>query len=269
LSTIIPQPSGGSSNVFDVLGNSIRFGVTEDGTAYSIATDYAKAMGYRDAEKATRLLESDEKGTQIVGTPGGPQRMAVIYEDGMWELIFRSSLPGAKAIKKRVKAILQEIRRTGRYEVIPPALPDITTAAGVLAMAEQFTRTARQLVEADAKLRELEPKAVAHDTYLSAQSGERLIREVAKLLGWRQQDLRRFLVEEKFIFAREALCGATTWDFYAAHASHFRSIEHPVEHNWGRCSHYTLYVRPAGVDLIQRRVAKRKAAIEAAITNSP
>ncbi|MDI5964812.1 hypothetical protein [Streptantibioticus silvisoli] len=47
-----------------------------------------------NAEKATRLLEEDEKGTQIVGTPGGEQRLSVIYEDGMWELIFRSSNRG-------------------------------------------------------------------------------------------------------------------------------------------------------------------------------
>lgn len=105
--------------VFDVQGSDIRFGQTEDGTSYSVAADFAKSMGYRDAEKATRLLDEDEKGTQIVGTPGGPQAMAVIYEDGMWELIFRSTLPGAKAIKKRVKAILREIRETGRFEAQP------------------------------------------------------------------------------------------------------------------------------------------------------
>lgn len=105
--------------VFDVQGSDIRFGQTEDGTPYSVASDFARAMGYRDAEKATRLLGEDEKGTQIVGTPGGPQQMSVIYEDGMWELVFRSTLDGAKEIKKRVKAILREIRETGRFEPQP------------------------------------------------------------------------------------------------------------------------------------------------------
>jgi prophage antirepressor-like protein len=271
LSIIIPQP--GSSNVFDVLGHNIRFGLTGDDVAYAVASDFAKAMGHRDAANAIRLLEQDEKGTQIVSTPGGPQsrggskqarRWAVIYEDGLWELIFRSTLPGAKVIKKRVKAILQQIRQTGSYTAVP-ALPDITTPAGVLAMAEQFALTARQLVDADKRIAELEPKAIAHDTYLSAQSGERLVREVAKLLGWKQRDLRRFLSDEKLIFSREALCGDTVWDFYADHARHFRSVEHPVEHRWGRCSHYTLYIRPAGVDLIQKRIAKRKAELDAAI----
>lgn len=118
--------------LFDVAGSSIRFGTTEDGHPYAVAADFAKAMGYRDADKATRLLDEDEKGTQIVGTPGGPQQMNVIYEDGLWELIFRSTLPGAKAIKKRVKEILRQIRETGRYEaegVNQPAIPEDYSAA--------------------------------------------------------------------------------------------------------------------------------------------
>lgn len=102
--------------LFEALDHEMRFGVTSDDRIYVVATDYATAMGYRDAANATRLLEDDEKGTQIVSTPGGDQQVSVIYEDGIWELIFRSSLPGAKLIKKRVKEILREIRQTGRYE---------------------------------------------------------------------------------------------------------------------------------------------------------
>lgn len=107
--------------VFDIQGSGIRFSATDDGVPYAIAADYAKVMGYTRTSDALKLLDEDEKGTAICRTPGGPQEMKVIYEDGMWELIFRSSLPGAKAIKARVKAILKQIRETGRYEVAPPA----------------------------------------------------------------------------------------------------------------------------------------------------
>lgn len=104
--------------LFDIEGSRIRFGVTEDGTPYSVAADFAKAMGYRQATDATRLLDDGESGQQIVLTRsanGVDQRreMNVIYEDGMWELVFRSTLPGAKAIKARVKEILKQLRRTG------------------------------------------------------------------------------------------------------------------------------------------------------------
>lgn len=107
--------------LFDISDARARFGTTEDGTPYAVAADYAKAFGYRDAHDALRLLDDEEKGTQIVRTPGGPQRMSVIYEDGLWELMFRSTLPGAKAVKKQVKNILREIRKTGQY--IPAEQP--------------------------------------------------------------------------------------------------------------------------------------------------
>ncbi|MEU0354929.1 BRO-N domain-containing protein [Streptomyces cyaneofuscatus] len=121
--------------LFNVSGSDIRFGATADSTPYAVASDFAKSMGYRDAANALRLLDEDEKGTQIVSTPGGPQRMNVIYEDGMWELIFRSTLPGAQGIKKRVKAILREIRATGRFEAEPAR--EIAAATGPLPYREQ------------------------------------------------------------------------------------------------------------------------------------
>jgi prophage antirepressor-like protein len=102
--------------LFNVSGADVRFGTTGDGTPYAIASDYAKAMSYKQTKNALDLLDEEEKGFAQTETLGGTQRVAVIYEDGMWELIFRSTLPGAKAIKARVKAILKQIRETGRYE---------------------------------------------------------------------------------------------------------------------------------------------------------
>jgi len=111
---------------FTFPGADVRFGVTEDGDPYAIASDYAKALGYRDAANATRILDADEWGYKVVdlgsthetSTPTGSvrRRVSVIYEDGLWELIFRSTLPGAKTVKKKIKEILREIRKTGRYE---------------------------------------------------------------------------------------------------------------------------------------------------------
>ncbi|WP_214322059.1 BRO-N domain-containing protein [Nonomuraea sediminis] len=144
--------------LFDVDGKDIRFGITEDGRGYAVASDFAKAMGHRDAERATRLLEEDEKGTQIVRTPGGPQQMNVIYEDGLWELIFRSSLPGAKAIKKRVKEILRQIRETGRYEAAPTDELDViqTMLDNVRAQRRRIAALEQQQAITSAKIEAIE-----------------------------------------------------------------------------------------------------------------
>jgi len=165
--------------IFDVEGHSIRFGVAEDGRPYSVAADYAKAMRYAKTQNATDLLDEDEKGHAIIVTPGGPQRLAVIYEDGMWELIFRSTLPGAKAIKKRVKAILREIRETGSYSAVPEtrALPQ-TFAEALRAYADEVD--AHEATKQRAA--ELEGPASAWDALADAE-GDYSVREAAQILN--------------------------------------------------------------------------------------
>ncbi|MGV9588187.1 BRO-N domain-containing protein [Streptomyces tendae] len=137
--------------VFDVHGANWRFGSDEDGRNWVVASDIAKSMDYRDAEKATRLLDADEKGTQIVGTPGGPQEMKVIFEEGIWELIFLSRKPEAKAIKARVKSILKQIRETGRYESEPQQIGAATVtwdhAAAVARLHHGLSVDAHRLKE--------------------------------------------------------------------------------------------------------------------------
>lgn len=114
--------------LYDVLGNDWRWGQDEHGV-YAVASDVAKTFEYRGSSDALRLLDHDEVGTQNVRVNLSDGRsqvraLSVIYEDGIWELIFRSSKPEAKAIKKRVKQILREIRQDGIYiqDSMPEAL---------------------------------------------------------------------------------------------------------------------------------------------------
>ncbi|WP_216355895.1 phage antirepressor KilAC domain-containing protein [Streptomyces sp. MP131-18] len=146
-----------------------------------------------------------------------------------------------------------------------PALPDLSTPTGVLALAEHYVATARQLVEADTKIRALEPKALAHDTLMAAQDGDVLVRQAAKLLGWAEKQLRVFLIDEGLVYRRQATCGAAQYDFYAAHADCFNAVERVVEHTWGSCAHYTLHLTPRGIAFVQMRIEKRRAEMAAAI----
>lgn len=149
-----------TASPFEALGSNIRFGTTEAGDPFAVAADFARVLDYRDARDATRILDSDEKGTHLVRTPGGPQQMTVIYEDGIWELIFRSSKPEAKALKKRVKEILTEIRRTGSYTAVPR-----TYAEALRAHADEVERRealeARQAIDG--------PKAASYDRVIETE----------------------------------------------------------------------------------------------------
>ncbi|MFI0469308.1 Bro-N domain-containing protein [Saccharopolyspora sp. 5N102] len=123
---------------FDFGDHQMRFGLDEAGHPYVVAADFAKALGYRSANDALRLIDDDEKGTQIVRTLGGDQRFSVLYEDGIWELIFLSRRPAAKALKKRVKEILREIRKRG-FHISPNP-----TDAQLIDLQDELARRQRE-----------------------------------------------------------------------------------------------------------------------------
>lgn len=168
----------GSIQLFDVAESRWRFGVDEAGQPYVVAADIARALGYRDAGNALRLVDDEERGTQIVSTPSGDQRMSVLYEDGIWELIFLSRKPEARAIKKRVKEILREIRETGRYEATPGhRLPQSYAEAlrELAATVEEKERIASELATAA-------PKAESWDVLASGE-GDYAVADAAKILS--------------------------------------------------------------------------------------
>ena len=106
-----------------------RFGqlrtLTIDGDPWFVASDVAKALGYRMASDMTRVLFSDEKGTQIVRTPGGDQTVNAINEPGFYHAVMqrRSSCVKDDAARANVESfqrwvthdVLPSIRRHGGY----------------------------------------------------------------------------------------------------------------------------------------------------------
>lgn len=101
-----------------------------DGAPWFVATDVATALEYRDAEKLTRRLDDDEKGTHIVGTLGGSQRMTVINEPGLFSAILHSRKPEAKRFKKWVTGeVLPSLRKNGSYSIDDAQFP--TSGRGV------------------------------------------------------------------------------------------------------------------------------------------
>lgn len=149
------------------------------------------------------------------------------------------------------------VARRVRDYLLGAADADLSSASGVLALAERYLASARQLVAAETKIKELEPKAAAHDTYMTAEGG-RLVREVAKMLGLRENELRAFLVEERILFSRFGPGGKTVWDVYAQYAGHFKPVAQTYQRSSGTVATYTLNVLPSGVELIRRRLDRRR-----------
>lgn len=85
-----------------------------------MASDVSEVLGYRTAYDMTRNLFEDEKGTQIVRTPGGNQQMAIVNEPGFYyaECVHRRELfdAMAKAVGKEPEELRSKDARSLRFE---------------------------------------------------------------------------------------------------------------------------------------------------------
>jgi anti-repressor protein len=154
---------------------TLRVVTDDENEPWFVASDIAKALGYRDAEKMTRRLDDDEKGTRLVGTPGGEQQMTVITEAGMYSAILGSKVEGAKRFKRWVThEVLPAIRRDGGYMVARDESPEQTMARAVLIAQSTIERQKSRIAE-------LEPKAMFADA-VAASDGTCLVGELAKMM---------------------------------------------------------------------------------------
>ena len=101
--------------------------VVKNGDIWFVASDACAALGLSEPHKALVRLDEDEKGGTAIPTPGGSQEVNIINESGLYNLIFTSRKPRAKAFRRWVTtAVLPSIRKTGRYDTkqdeAPPRL---------------------------------------------------------------------------------------------------------------------------------------------------
>lgn len=206
--------------------NPAHFGIDEHGRAFVEAPAMARAMGYRQTKNALDQLDEAEKGFALRETPGGNQRMSVVFEDGIWELIFRSTLPSAKSIKARVKAILRQLRETGVVD----------------------TRTERT-----ATVVPFDPKNLRHVAQLAQLAAEQAdqIAEQAPLVAQAESHRAGFRDVTRQEFAREVV----TWG-----EQHGVAIKH--QHVFAFLVHIGLFIAPnrsdsghAKTDAIRRGLA--------------
>jgi prophage antirepressor-like protein len=82
-----------------------------------VAKDVCDCLELINSRKATSALDDDERGVSPIVTPSGKQEMTVVNESGLYNLIFQSRKPQARAFRKWVTSeVLPAIRKTGKYE---------------------------------------------------------------------------------------------------------------------------------------------------------
>lgn len=166
--------------------------VNENGEPWFVASDVSEVLGYRTAYDMTRNLFEDEKGTQIVRTPGGNQQMAIVNEPGFYHAVMqrRSSWVKNDDARHRVEAfqrwvvheVLPSIRKTGGYMAArPDETPEEIMARALLVANDTMARQRERIEGLSAENAELRPKALFADA-VAASDGTCLVGELAKML---------------------------------------------------------------------------------------
>jgi len=105
--------------IFDYNDNDVRI-ILINNEPWWIVKDVCKIlkMDHTSNSKIIKFLEGREKDKIIIHTPGGPQKLNIINESGLYNLIIRSRKPEAKKFRIWITAtVLPTIRKTGTYSL--------------------------------------------------------------------------------------------------------------------------------------------------------
>ncbi|RYQ36308.1 phage antirepressor KilAC domain-containing protein [Bifidobacterium pseudolongum] len=94
----------------------IRITTGPNGEPMFALADICKACGIGNPSDVMRRLDDDQKGVDTIDTLGGPQKINVVNESGLYDVILDSRKPEARRFRKWVTGeVLPSIRRHGGY----------------------------------------------------------------------------------------------------------------------------------------------------------
>lgn len=89
-----------------------------------LAKDVAEWIEHSKASIMLDGIDEDEKLRETIFTSGQNREMWFLTENGLYEVLFQSRKPIAKAFKKEVKIVLKTLRQTGGFVVSPAKMVD-------------------------------------------------------------------------------------------------------------------------------------------------
>lgn len=156
--------------------------ITKNKEPWFILSDVCKILEIGNSRDVSRRLEDDEKGVVIIDTLGGAQKITIINEAGLYQVVLLSRKPSAKQFKRWVThEVLPQIRKHGAYMTsskIEELLQDPEAWVQLLtALKEERLQKNKLLLQIESD----KPKIVFADAVSTSQT-RILIGELAKLL---------------------------------------------------------------------------------------
>ena len=210
-----------------------------------VAPDVARVLEYRDSHAITRSVDEEDKGTHVVWTPGGNQRVVVISEAGLYSAIVRANSDRAKPFRRWVThEVLPEIRKTGGYNA-PATTGHELTEDEIVHQALGILN--RKTEELESKVQELEPKAEFYSDLMDA-SGTYDFAATARFLGLGRNIMMRELRRLRVLQSDNLP--------YRQYDRHFKVIPTVFQHpNTGEdMVSYKTTVLPSGVEFLRKKL---------------
>lgn len=161
----------------------IRVTTDHNGEPMFALADICKACGIANSRDAAARLDDDQKGVGTIDTLGGPQKITVVNESGLYDVILDSRKPEARRFRKWVTSeVLPSIRKHGGYMTGQEAMsPEEMLAASMRWLESRIAEQRGQLAQQQAQLEAQRPKVLFADA-VAASDGTCLVGELAKML---------------------------------------------------------------------------------------
>ena len=241
--------------------------VTIDDEPYFVGKDIAEVLGYERADNAIRNhVDEEDKLMHQISASGQSRNMTIINESGLYSLIMSSKLSTSKQFKRWVtNEVLPSIRKSGGYIQGQEELSDDELISKALLVAnKKIEEKNKMLIEKEAEIKELKPKAKYYDL-ISQSPSTMTITSIAKDYGMSGIAFNQLLHElgiqykqsqQWFLFAKYQNQGYThgkTAQFYRNDGT----VDYKINTEWtqkGRLFLYNKLKENGYIPLIEREV---------------
>ena len=154
-----------------------------NGEGWLVGKDVAEVLGYSNTSDALKKhVDIEDKGVAKCDTLGGSQEMIVINESGLYSLVLRSKLPGAKKFRRWVTSeVLPSIRKHGAYMTDDTLEKALTSPDFLIQLATNLKEEQNKRKALEEEKKANAPKVIFADA-VSASHTSILVGELAKLM---------------------------------------------------------------------------------------